>query len=223
MLWFSNVASRKDETVTDFSPPAPRKTSKASAPKTIGFGCPTTVAPHRFIVDIPRGSTAPVVIIEDFGIQGGQGDLPEELERVILDRSRWVTIASEVKRAFNQRLKSQGLTRGVWKSGMNLVDRLLGKELTVLAWAVEKVDPKKIPVAVRNWLALRPEERWWLYGMTVAVTGGVNDGEKGWRVALRYALAESPGSAVIVPKRPIKNSSSGVQLSLFSGVIMRED
>ena len=38
--------------------------------------------------------------------------------------------------------------------------RLLGKELCILAWAIEQMETTKIPVAVRNWLALRPEERW---------------------------------------------------------------
>ncbi len=31
----------------------------------------------------------------------------------------------------------------------------------MLAWAVEF---DHIPIAVRNWLALRQEERWWLFG-----------------------------------------------------------
>ena len=61
------------------------------------------------------------------------------------------------------------------------MDRLLGKELCVLAWAVEQMEMEKIPVAVRNWLALRPEERWWLFGMTAMSTGGVMDAGKGWQ------------------------------------------
>ena len=67
----------------------------------------------------------------------------------------------------------------------NLVDHLLGKELCVLAWAIEHLDPDKIPVAVRNWLALRQEERWWLFGMTAIASGGIQDGENGWRVVAR--------------------------------------
>ena len=71
-----------------------------------------------------------------------------------------------------------------------MVDRLLGKELCVLGWAVERMDMEKIPVAVRNWLALRPEERWWLFGMTALVTGSVGDVDRGWRLALRHALGD---------------------------------
>ncbi len=47
----------------------------------------------------------------------------------------------------------------------------LGKELCILCWAVEDASPDDIPNALRNWEALAPEERWWLYTMTVATTG----------------------------------------------------
>lgn len=70
-----------------------------------------------------------------------------------------------------------------------MIDRLLGKELCVLVWAIERLD-QKIRIAVRNWLALRPEERWWLFGMTAIATGGIGDADKGWRIALRYALGD---------------------------------
>ena len=47
----------------------------------------------------------------------------------------------------------------------------LGKELCILCWAVEDASPEDIPNALHNWEALAPEERWWLYTMTVATTG----------------------------------------------------
>jgi hypothetical protein len=71
------------------------------------------------------------------------------------------------------------------------VEKLMGKELMVLLWGIENNDPAGIPTAIRNWLGLQPEERWWLYTMTNASTGGIND-KKGWRAALRYALCENP-------------------------------
>ena len=58
----------------------------------------------------------------------------------------------------------------------------------------------KIPVAVRNWLALRPEERWWLFGMTAISTGGMTDGDKGWRMALRHALGDVAQSDLLTPR-----------------------
>jgi hypothetical protein len=118
----------------------------------------------------------------------------------LLDRPRWTAIRAEVQRTFNARLKNHDVKTASWKVGENVVDRLLGKELCVLAWAVEGMDMEKIPVAVRNWLALRPEERWWLFGMTAMSTGGINDGEKGWRLALRHALGDVAQSEQLKPR-----------------------
>lgn len=62
----------------------------------------------------------------------------------------------------------------------------MGKELCVLAWAVEGLNPEKVGNAVGNWLALRLEERWWLFSMTATTVGLSKDKGKGWRMALRY-------------------------------------
>lgn len=162
---------------------------KRRPPATLGFGVPATSDPHHFRVEIPRANAGKVHISEQLGLQS----LSEEhavIDRVLLERSRWTAIRSEVQRAFNARLKAHGLKTSAWKVGENPVDRLLGKELCVLAWAVEQMDPERISVAVRNWLALRPEERWWLFAMTAMSTGGVRDGDRGWRAALRHALGD---------------------------------
>ncbi len=156
---------------------------------TRGFGVPATSDPHHFVVAIPRGNTAPILIREHLGM-GSESAREQVIDRVLLERSRWTAIRAEVQRAFNARLAEHNLAGGTWKVGETPVDRLLGKELCILAWAVERLDPEKIRVAVRNWLALRPEERWWLFGMTAVATGGVQDAEKGWRVALRFALGD---------------------------------
>jgi len=76
--------------------------------------------------------------------------------------------------------------------GQTPIERLFGKELLVLVWAVEDCDPANVPVAIRNWLGLAPEERWWLYTMTNAATGNIDDRSRGWRKALRYALCDNP-------------------------------
>jgi len=68
----------------------------------------------------------------------------------------------------------------------------LGKELCILCWAVEEATPDDIPNALRNWEALAPEERWWLYTMTVATTGQAMQRGLGWRKALRAAIADNP-------------------------------
>ena len=156
---------------------------------TLGFGVPATSDPHHFIIEIPRNNTGAVSIVENLGLQS-HDQSQSQIARCILERPRWTAIRSEVQRAFNVRLKERQLKTSAWVVGANPVDRLLGKELCVLAWAIEGMELDHIPIAVRNWLALRPEERWWLFGMTAITTGSINDGGKGWRLALRHALGD---------------------------------
>ena len=98
--------------------------------------------------------------------------------------------------------------------------RLLGKELLVLAWAIEDADPGVVPRAIQNWLGLRPEARWWLYTMTRAATGdAINDRGIGWRRALRHALTENPvtqhrADNSIVEDRALFSGSNDQNLSL---------
>ena len=154
------------------------------------------------MVAIPRGNVEEVSISEHFDWDDAAGSTPmtlgERVEgqiRVILARPKWDAIAHEVRAEFNQRLKKMGRSAGAWRAGPNLVRRELGKELVMLAWAVEDADPRLIPDALANWKGLYPEERWWLYTQTAAATGhGVNDRGRGWRRALRYALTENPVS-----------------------------
>ena len=179
---------------------APSKTTKTAVKHaTLGFGVPATSDPHHFKVIIPKANTGKVQISEYLGLQA-QSDEFAVIDRVLLDRPRWTAIRAEVQRTFNARLKNHDVKTASWKVGENVVDRLLGKELCVLAWAVEGMELEKIPVAVRNWLALRPEERWWLFGMTAMSTGGINDGEKGWRLALRHALGDVAQSEQLKPR-----------------------
>lgn len=170
-----------------------------NARPTLGFGVPATSDPHHFKVIIPRSNTAPVQVSEYLGLQA-LSDEHSVIDRAVLDRVRWSAIRAEVQRAFNSRLSTHGLKPSAWKTGDNPVDRLLGKELCVLVWAVEHMEMDRIPVAVRNWLALRPEERWWLFGMTAMSTGGISDGEKGWRLALRHALGDVAQSELLAPR-----------------------
>jgi hypothetical protein len=133
---------------------------------------------------------------------------------VLLERPRWTAIRSEVQRAFNARLAEHNLATSTWKAGDTRVDRLLGKELCVLAWTIERLEPEKIGIAVRNWLALRPEERWWLFGMTAIAAGGIGDGDKGWRVALRYALGDVAQNGLMKPRRLAGKEGQGGQTAL---------
>lgn len=165
---------------------------------TLGFGVPATSDPHHFKVFIPRSNKGRVQVSEFLGLQSISGDV-SVIDRVLLNRTKWTAIRGETQRVFNSRLKSHELSTSAWKVGDNLVDRLLGKELCVLAWAVEHMEMAKVPVAVRNWLSLRPEERWWLFGITAICTGGIDNGDKGWRLALRHALGDVAQSEQLAP------------------------
>ena len=154
---------------------------------TIGFGAPGGIDPHCFEVIVPPGNAGEISIVEHFGVAAGVFGRPAAA-RCVLSRKAWVAIRDDVKRHFNERLKDKGLSAGAWKSGVTKVERLLGQELLVLAWGVEAAEVKLTPVGVRNWLALRPEERWWLYAVTASSTGEAKHREVGWRKALRFAL-----------------------------------
>ncbi|MEW6540807.1 MAG: DUF3780 domain-containing protein [Bacillota bacterium] len=173
----------------------------ANGRKAEGFGFVPSEAVHHFLVTIPASKKDYVYISEQFtwdeseerrklSLALGNGD---DKMRVILPRSKWDALAEPVQEEFNRRLKKNGLKTGRWKAGQIPVSRLLGKELVLLAWAVEDADPALIPVAVKNWLGLTPEERWWLFTMTNAATGhAVTGRNRGWRKAVRFALTENP-------------------------------
>lgn len=159
-------------------------------PKTIDFGAPDAFGAHLFRVEILASRNEPVVIVEDYGYRGQQGGIPREEERVVIARPVWSAIADIARREFNDRLKAAKVLTGRWHTGTNLVDRLLGKELCVLAWASETANEEKLPVICSKWAALRPEERWWLFAMTVAEAGLPDDRQRGWRRALFLALSD---------------------------------
>lgn len=169
-------------------------------PATVDFGAPEGFGAHVFRVEIPAARTGEILIVEDYGYRGSEAGIPRDEERVTLERRVWSQIAEVARREFNDRLKTAGLKTGRWHSGANLVERLLGRELCVLAWAAEKASDAELPVIGSKWAALRPEERWWLFTMTVAEAGLPEDHERGWRRALHLALAD--GDAPKPSKRP---------------------
>ncbi len=169
--------------------------------KTVGFGAPNEIDPHIFTVDIPAARTEPVVITEQFGLHGGSNGLPDSMVRCVLPRVAWTSIAEEAKRVLNERLKEKKLPTSRWNSGTNKVERLLGREICVLAWAIEAAARETIPNALRNWVGLRPDERWWLFSMAASMTGGVEDTDIGWRKAIRIALTENPTGEEVADMR----------------------
>jgi Protein of unknown function (DUF3780) len=149
----------------------------------IGFGFSAEHTEHCFLVTFPnsRSKDAEITISEHFHWQP-EDNAPvdfsfnheDRMLKASLKRVVWEQIEEEVKAEFNRRLRSMGVKTGRWiKKGQVPVDRSLGKELTLLAWAIENADPALIPTAIRNWLGLASEERWWLYTMTNVATGAL--------------------------------------------------
>lgn len=162
----------------------------SEAVATVDFGAPEKFGAHVFRVEIPAARTEPVLIVEDYGYRGHEAGIPRDEERVVLPRRVWSGISDIARREFNDRLKAAKVLTGRWHSGTNLVERLLGKELCVLAWAAETASDDLLRVIGSKWAALRPEERWWLFSMTVAEAGLPEDTQRGWRRALFHALSD---------------------------------
>lgn len=170
--------------------------------KVEGFGFVPSESEHYFLVSISSSKTGDVHISEHASWRKGiwNGKIRavklynDERLRVILTHEKWDAIADIVREEFNKRLRLSDQKRGIWKvQGLTPVSRLFGKELVLLAWAIEDADPGLIPVAITNWLGLAPEERWWLFTMTNAATGQAIEGkDRGWRKSVRYALTENP-------------------------------
>ena len=180
--------------------------------KTKGFGVPNTIDPHHFVVTVPSGKKGEIIIAEHFGLFA-LDKLPDILIRCTLPRSAWRSISDEVKKVFNGRLREKKLKSSQWVQGENFVERLLGKELCVLAWAIERAPKEAYPIALANWMAFKPEERWWLFKMvhqtSCNLAGYTEDYEEnkdiGWRKALQIALTESSkGHEILQKKRPLK-------------------
>lgn len=173
--------------------------------KATGIGFIAAEARHGFLIDIPKGSAGGDLIKitehrgHDLNVLGERttettSPIDPSL-RVMIDRNRWLALAPAFWEEANRRLRANGLPAAKFQKNPGKpvpVHPSLGKELCVLCWAVEDASPDDIPNALSNWEALAPEERWWLYTMTVATTGQAMQKGQGWRKALRAAIADNP-------------------------------
>jgi hypothetical protein len=170
-------------------------------PKTLGFGFDPRQSPYHFVAVLPKDATGLVVIEERFGYQDDERDDAGQPPRgravkVVIDGYRWSRIADTARAQFNRRLRLEGLPVARWQAGEVTLAAYFGKELTLLAWAVEDANPTLIPNMIANWLGLEPEERWWLYSTVNATSGHPEHGkDRGWRRAIKIAFAENPAGA----------------------------
>ncbi|WDL98488.1 anti-phage-associated DUF3780 domain-containing protein [Alicyclobacillus sp. ALC3] len=157
---------------------------------TTGFGAPTEFGMHHFYVEIPASQREAICIYEDFGFDGDEARREMVECRLVLARELWNKIRDDARRDFNARLKTKKQSAGSWTIGRVKLDRFLGRELCVLGWAAEHATPDECLVISQKWLALRPEERWWLYSKTASEAGQDSQSDRGWRKALYCALSD---------------------------------
>jgi hypothetical protein len=181
------------------------RSASLSTRKASGLGFMPEEARHGFLISVPKGSTSSDLIcitehrgndLDDLAGRLLEAPLPNDPSlRVVIDRARWMALAPAFWEEANRRLRANGLpiAKFLKNPGRPVpVHPSLGKELCILCWAVEDAPSDDIPNALRNWEALAPEERWWLYTMTVATTGQAMQKGLGWRKALRAAIADNP-------------------------------
>lgn len=159
----------------------------------VGFGFNPTESENHFFVVVPSNKKDDVCIYERFkwDVEGEQVIRKRDILKLRVTKHKWAKISVAVMREFNARLKADKKPTSRFLVGGTPLDKFFGKELMILLWGIERNDPAGIPTALRNWMGLQPEERWWLYTMTNASTGRIND-TNGWRTALRYILCDNP-------------------------------
>jgi Protein of unknown function (DUF3780) len=199
------------------TPPARRGTTRASQStraKTVGFGFDPEQSPYHFaVVPDSRGN---VTIVERFAWGDTDDEEPLDSTKVKLSAYLWGRIAEATASEFNRRLRDADLRPASWNKGDTALAPHFGKELTLLAWAIENqdADPTVIPSMIANWSGLAPEERWWFYTTINATSAHADHGkDRGWRRAIKIAFAENPvqlpSSALLIGPMPTPAKSRG--------------
>ena len=182
---------------------------------THGFGVPNDTMPHQFLVRIPKSRNDPVEVWEDFGAAAA-GTAVEKICRGLVPRDVWGRVSDGVKSHLNRRLREKDFKASRFSIGDNRVERILGREVCVLAWAIEDVDADEAAVALTRWSSHRPEELWWLF-LQIDNDGGDWDSPRtGWRIAVRHAMIREGESAPASVRRRHLNVPGEMTPNLFS-------
>jgi hypothetical protein len=167
--------------------------------KLTDFGFDPLSSPYHFALVVQRDA-ASVLLEERFQVHAAEPHVDEvqtrpALAKASLDPYRWSRVAEAARADFNNRLTADGGRAAKWRTDETLLAPHLGKELALLFWVIEDADASVVPNMVANWTGLAPEERWWLYTTINATAGHPEHGrERGWRKAVKIALAENPAS-----------------------------
>lgn len=159
--------------------------------ETIGFGFNSKESRHCFIVDIPRKKTDFVNIYEQNNYDTG-----DKILKTRISKDVWGVIAPFIEKEFNFILDKCNIKKSKFKIGENLVDRLLGKELCLLIFAIESLsinDSNSLLLSVHNWLSIDREFRWFLFTMVDNTSSSTNQDTAyyGWRKAIKIAFLDN--------------------------------
>jgi hypothetical protein len=158
--------------------------------QTVGFGFfPEERELHFQVTTDGRGQ--PVMVTEHMG-----ADEPGTV-RITIPWFVWDRIAQPITATLNERLTRHGDRPGRFRiRGATPLEWHAGKELMVLAWALEHVTSSAqiadVERALANWQGMAPEVRWFYYTETNAASGGPAWRGRGWRAALYHILVQNP-------------------------------
>lgn len=155
--------------------------------------------------EVRHNSDGTITLYERFASQEADKAMYDATPRQIVRISwrRWEMIREPVAAEFNHRLRQQKQRAGRWLKSVTPLTPAFGKELALLAWAIENVDHTVIDRMLTNWLHLAPEERWWFYSMISAEQRHqLTDIDFGWKAAIKVAFrGEVSENVARLPRR----------------------
>ena len=139
---------------------------KSSTATSLGFGLSLDSLSHHFLLNLCDKKCPYIYISEHFEFYENEERRTIEYSidpnhpsmRVVLPYKKWEAIESSIQFTLNQSLKRAGIKTSKFTVGFNLLPKLLGKEVILLCWAIEDADPALIPMAIKNWQGLKPED-----------------------------------------------------------------
>lgn len=158
--------------------------------QTLGFGF--FPAERELHFQVTTGGPGQAAVVSEHDALEAPGAV-----RIAIPGFVWDRIAQPVTATLNARLVRHGDRPGRFLArGVTPLDWHAGKELMVLAWALEHVtSPTQIADverALANWQGMAPEVRWFYYTETNAASGGPEWRGRGWRAALYHILVQNP-------------------------------
>lgn len=154
----------------------------------IDFAYPAhDAAPHHFFIQQDEKSFN---LVECWGASS-----PGRIVRARIDADVFKRIRSRLKDAMNSRIKGVNATlkggekkmpagNGWNRNDVTRIDRILGREICILFWALEGCPAGQEDAVIDFWQTYRPEEMWWIFIQADQDGRHYDTAPKGWRAAL---------------------------------------